>query len=149
MRRRATVTISVPAAVQRLLHLLQRAEAAGAGDQARGPPAAAQLPGLGAALDRRQDLDLLASRSGVDVPLAARDDLAVEGDGDAARLPSRRLAHRVGQRRPVGSSRGSPFSSILIRPPCVAFALRRGLDRRLDGSCRDASRSGASRMPLR
>ena len=39
------MTISAPEARERLLHLLQRAEAAGADDQPRGPLAAAQLPG--------------------------------------------------------------------------------------------------------
>ena len=42
---------------QRLFHLLERAEAAGAGDQARGPLAVAERPGLGPALDRGEDLD--------------------------------------------------------------------------------------------
>ena len=49
-----------PGGDQRRLHLLQRAEPARPGDQPRAPLAAGELPGLGTALDRRQDLDPLA-----------------------------------------------------------------------------------------
>src|SRR6185312_10841682 len=71
---------------QRLLHLLQRTEAAGAGDQPRGPLAPAELPGLGAALDRGEDLDALPLAQRRPLPLSARHDLAVESGRDATPL---------------------------------------------------------------
>ena len=82
---------------QRLLHLLQRAEAAGARDQPRRPLASPQLPGLGTALDRGKHLDAVALGERRRVPLGAWHDLAVERHGDAATLAlGAALAHRVG-----------------------------------------------------
>ena len=97
---------------QRLLHLLERAEAAGPGDQPRGPLAAAQLPGFGATLDRRQHLDPAALGERRRGPLAARDDLAVERDREAAGpllgLGPQLGADRVEQRGPVGQLAALP-----------------------------------------
>ena len=82
---------------QGLLHLLERAEAAGADDQARAPAPAAELEAvLGAALDRRQDLDLL--------PLARARSSPTRCAGPPRRRGRRR--RRAARRRPRGLDRG-------------------------------------------
>ena len=61
------------------------------------------------------------------------------------------LAHRVGQRRAPASSRGSPFSSILIAPglPGKDGRLTGGRRPELGEAATASAVSGASRMPLR
>ena len=165
MRRSATVTIAVPltriasaSVSSRVKPPVPRISRDGSSRPAivsacAEPVVALPFPPIASAsLHRGQRLDARAGRHGAGVPLGARDDLAVDRHGDAARARlDAELGEQLADGPPVAASSSRPLTRSRRAPPRSASAAN-GAGTRSSPASSAASRSpvtGASRIPLR